>query len=64
MGLIPDPAEWIKGSIVPSAVLQVAAVAQIQSLAQELLYAAGIAMKKEEKEKEKQRNGVIVCVIL
>ena len=36
-GLIPGLAQWVKGSSVA------AAVVQIQSLAQELLYAVGVA---------------------
>ena len=38
--------QWAEGSSVAAAVAQVAAAAQIQSLAQELPYAAGAAIKK------------------
>ena len=40
--------QWVKGSGVAIAVAQVAAAAQIQSLAQELPYAAGVAIKKNK----------------
>lgn len=50
MGLIPDPAlQWVKGS----GVVSVAAVTRIQSLAQELLYAPGEAIKKKNKQTNK-----------
>ena len=45
MGSIPGPAQWVKGSGV-AAVAQVTAVALIQSLARELPYATGAAIKK------------------
>ena len=53
MGSIPGLSQWLKGSSIASAVAQVAAAAQIQSLAQKLPYAAGVAIKsKKEKKKE------------
>ena len=42
MGSIPGPGQWVKGSGIA------APAAQIQSLAQELPYAAGAAIKKEK----------------
>ena len=46
-------AQWVKDPALVSAVAWVAAVAQIWSLAWELLYATG-AVKKKEKKKEKK----------
>ena len=46
MGLIPGPVQWVKGSGVAAAVVQVAAVAWSQPLAQELPYVTGVAIKK------------------
>ena len=46
-GWIPGPAQWVKGSGTVTAVVQVAAEAWIQSLAWELPYAAGVALKKK-----------------
>ena len=46
-GSIPGPMQCIKVSGVTTAVMQVASVSQIQSLAQELPYAAGTAMEKK-----------------
>ena len=62
MGLIPGPAQWVKGSVVPSSlvhqVTDVAwiwhcsgAAAPIQPLAWELPYAEGAAPKRPKKEK-------------
>ena len=42
-------AQWVKN---PTVVAQVTAVAQIQSLAQELPYAASAAMKRKGRRKE------------
>ena len=39
----------MKGSSIAAAVVQVTAIAQIQSLAQELPYASGVAIKKKKK---------------
>ena len=47
-GLIPSPAHWVKGSGVATAAAQIAAAAQIQSLAWELSYAMGVAIKKQK----------------
>ena len=44
--MIPSPKQWGKGSSVGTVV--VAAVAQIQSLAQELSYAMGVANNKKK----------------
>ena len=44
-GSVSDPMQWVKGSNVTEAVAWVAAVAQIQSLARELSYATGAAIK-------------------
>ena len=43
-GLIPSPAQWVKGSSVATVVAQVTATAQIQSLAWELPYTVGAAI--------------------
>ena len=45
VGLIPSLVQWVKGSGIVMAALWVIAVAQIQSLPQELPYAAGTAIK-------------------
>ena len=50
MGLIPKLTQWVSGSGIATAVAQVAALAQIQSLACELPYAAGAAIKKKKKK--------------
>ena len=44
VGSIPSLVKWVKESSVAAVVAQVAAVAQIQALAQELPYAAGAAI--------------------
>ena len=44
-GLIPT-SQWIKGSVIAAAVAEVTVAAWTQSLAQELLYAVGLAIKK------------------
>ena len=41
--------QWVKGSFIEAAVEWVAAVTGIQSLAQELPYANGVAIKKKKK---------------
>lgn len=51
-GLIPSPAQWVKGSRIATAVAQVAAAARIQSLTWELPYAIGEATPKKKKKKE------------
>ena len=48
--MVPRLAQWVKGSDVATGVALVAATAQIQSLAQELPYAVGIAIKNKEKK--------------
>ena len=45
MGLIPGPAQWVEGSSVDAA-SGFATAAWIQSLAQKLPYATGVAIKK------------------
>ena len=53
MGSIPSLLQWVKGSGIGAAVSWVTAAAQIQSLAWEIPYAAGAAIKKKrEREKE------------
>ena len=60
-GSIPSPVQWIKVSGVAIAVAQVVAEAQIQSLAWELPYTMGVAIKLKQKvtmvEKCKNRGG-------
>ena len=51
MGSIPGSAQWVKGSGIVTAAPQVVAVAQIQSLARELPYAAGVAIKLKQTKK-------------
>ena len=46
MGLIPSLAKWVEASSIASAVSQVAAVAQIESLPQELPYPMSVAIKR------------------
>ena len=53
MGSIPSLVQWVKGSGIGAAVSWVTAAAQIQSLAWEIPYAAGAAIKKKEREKKK-----------
>ena len=45
MGSIPSPVQWVKGPSIA------AAAAQTQSLAQELQYAVGVAIKLKTKQK-------------
>ena len=47
MGFILSPAQWVKESCVAEAVVQVTAVTPIQSLAQDLPYTAGAAIKNK-----------------
>lgn len=42
LGLIPSPAQWVKGSSIAAVAAQVTAVAQFQSLAQELPRVIGV----------------------
>jgi len=49
--LVPGLACWVKGSGIATTVALVAVVAQIQSLAWELPYAIGAAMKKEKENR-------------
>ena len=61
MGLIPGLVHWVKGSGIAASIAQIAAVAWIQSLAQELPYATGVAIKIKKKKKKKgkeKRNNV------
>ena len=44
--LIPGPTQWVKGFGTAAAAVQVAAVAQIQSLAWELPQTLGVAINK------------------
>ena len=53
------PAQWVKGSGVAVAVVQVVAGAWNQSLAWELLYVVGVAQKKDERRKKKEK-----CVVI
>ena len=48
------PAQWVKGSGVAVAVVQVVAGAWNQSLAWELLYVVGMAEKQKERRKKKE----------
>ena len=50
---VPAVVQWVKNS---TAVARITAVAQIQSLARELPYAVGAAIK-EKKEKKKKKKG-------
>ena len=43
-------AQWVKGSGVAAAAVEVAAVVQTQSLARELPYAAGVTFRKKKKK--------------
>ena len=70
-GLIPGLAQWAKDPVLPRTVVQVAdgldptllwlwcrlaAVASIRSVAWELPYAAGAALKKQEQKKKRERE--------
>ena len=48
MGSVLSTIQWIKGSSIVAAVAQVAAEAQIQSLAQERPYDTGVAKRKKK----------------
>ena len=50
VGLIPSPAQWVKGSRVTIAAAQVAAVARIQSLPWELPYATDAGINNNNNE--------------
>ena len=56
MGFIPGLAQWVKESGFTAAAAQIAAAAWTKSLAQGLLYAVGVAIKKKEKKKRKKEN--------
>ena len=47
--LDPHPVQWIKGSTIAAAAVQVAALTWIQFLAWELPYAVGTAIKNKNK---------------
>ena len=51
VGLISSLAQWVKGSGIAASAAQIEAIVCILSLAQELLYAAGSAIKKKKKKK-------------
>ena len=53
-GSIPGLVQWVKGSGVSIAAAQVTAVAWIQSLIQELPYAAGAAKERKEGKRRKK----------
>ena len=55
MGSIPSLAQWAKSSGITAAVGYFAAAAQIQSLAQELPYAVGAAIKFQKTKKTKKK---------
>ena len=55
MGLIPGPAQWLKGSGIATAAAQVT-VAWIQSLAQQLPYAMDAATKLKTKQTNLKEN--------
>ena len=56
VGLILYPAQWVKGSWVATRAAYVTVVARIQSLAQELSYAAGATIKLKTTTTTKQKN--------
>ena len=57
VGSIPGLAQWVKDPVLLQAVVQVVVVAPIQTLAWELPYAAGVALKRK-KEKTKLNHFV------
>ena len=59
VGLSPGPVQWVKGSGVAVAVAWVVTEAWIQSLAQELSYAMGLAIKtnKQTNKQTKKKPG-------
>ena len=48
--MIPGLVQWVQGSSTATAAAEVTAVALIQSLASELPYAAGAAIKRKQKQ--------------
>ena len=50
--MIPSPAQWVKGSDIATAAVQVTVVARIQSLAMELAYVIGTVIKFKNKGKK------------
>ena len=56
MGSIPDLAQWVKVSDVATVVAQVTAAVQVQSLAWELPYATGTAIKTHTHTNTKVNN--------
>ena len=56
MGSFPDLVQWVKGSGIATAAAEVAAAAQIQSLAWELPCATGMAMKKIKPNKNNNKT--------
>ena len=50
---VPTVVQWVKGSGIVTAMAQVTAAAQIQSLAQELPYALGAALKNKTMQQKK-----------
>ena len=60
---MPGSAQWVKGSHNATAVAQVAAAAQIQSLAQEPAYAVSAAIKKKKENKSFIREPLSQIVI-
>ena len=51
VGLIPGPAQWVKGSGIAAPAVEATSVARIQYLGQELPYATGAAILKKKKGK-------------
>ena len=57
--MIPSPVSWVTRSSIGTTVAQVAAAAQIQSLAWELPHAVGAAIKRKRKpQRNKQKLSV------
>ena len=56
MGSIPSMAEQVKRYGIATVVVSVAAVAHIQSLAQELPYAVDAAKKQTKQDKQKKQT--------
>ena len=52
---MPGPVQGVKGSGIAAAVADIPAVAWIQSLAQELPCAVGVAIKRDQKKKKKRK---------
>lgn len=57
MGSIPGPKQWVKGYGLASAAGEVAAEAQIQSLAQVRPYIMGVTIKKKRQNNIHERTG-------